>query len=342
MSEITIKILNEYEYGIWDEIVQRSPQATAVHKLEWLKIIERHTKSKLYLFVGYLGNQIVAAIPFFYHKSFILKIISSPIGPTMVANLGPILPDYDMLKQDKREFYFREFQNELDRYIAKNIKPDSIFILTGPNLLDTRPYIWNNYVVTPKYNYKKNIENLDEIWGGFKKQLRKNIEGAKNAGIVIEEGSLDEYKFIINLLSKRLDDQELAIPISKEYLIDIYNRFHPENLKIFIAKNNGVPITGIIVLCYSNTLSIWVGATQVGSKGLYPVDLLQWKIIEWGNKNGYKYCEILGANMPSISYFKSRYNFDLEIYFSVKKENVSFILINSIYGFIKKNLKIRA
>ena len=35
--------------------------------------------------------------------------------------------------------------------------------------------------------------------------------------------------------------------------------------------------------------------------------------------NGYQKCEILGANVPSISYFKSRYNFDLEIYYSVKK-----------------------
>ena len=79
------------------------------------------------------------------------------------------------------------------------------------------------------------------------------------------------------------------------------------------------PITGIIVTTYRDKISIWVGATQTDLKGIYPVDLLQWKIIEWGNKNGYKYCEILGANMPSISYFKSRYNFDLEIYFYVRK-----------------------
>jgi len=99
----------------------------------------------------------------------------------------------------------------------------------------------------------------------------------------------------------------------------LFNAFYPENLKVFIARLNGKPITGIIVTAYRDKLSIWVGATQVDLKGIYPVDLIQWKIIEWGNKNGYRYCEILGANMPSISYFKSRYNFDLELYFDIKR-----------------------
>jgi lipid II:glycine glycyltransferase (peptidoglycan interpeptide bridge formation enzyme) len=76
---------------------------------------------------------------------------------------------------------------------------------------------------------------------------------------------------------------------------------------------------------------IWVGATQANLKGLYPVDLLQWKIIEWGHENGFKHCEILGANMPSISYFKSRYNFDLNIYYSVEKSSNKYKLVTNGY-----------
>jgi lipid II:glycine glycyltransferase (peptidoglycan interpeptide bridge formation enzyme) len=120
-----------------------------------------------------------------------------------------------------------------------------------------------------------------------------------------------------------LDDQEIAFRTSKNYLLDLYNRFYPENLKVFIARLHGEPVTGIIVTAYRDKLSIWVGATQTDLKGIYPVDLLQWKILEWGNRQGYRDCEILGANVPSISYFKSRYNFDLEIYFEAKKADVT-------------------
>ncbi|HOV81917.1 MAG TPA: GNAT family N-acetyltransferase [Methanothrix sp.] len=343
MSKIEVRPLKEDEYGLWNDIVERSPHATVTHELDWLKIIEKHSGSKLYLFTGNLGNEIVAAIPFFYRRKHFIRTLSSPIGGAMIQNLGPIIPDYDTLKQDKREFYFREFQKELDECIKKELKPNIISIVTPPNLLDARPYVWNNYQVVPRYNYIKNIENLDEVQEGLKKQLRKNIKNAEKAGLIVEEGGSEEYNFIINSVSNRLDEQDIDFSTSKEYLLDIYNRYYPENLKVFIARLNGELITGIIVTAYRDKLSIWVGATQVDLKGIYPVDLIQWKIIEWGNKNGYKFCEILGANMPSISYFKSRYNFDLEIYFSINRADMrtsgmikSFQMMKGLGNAIKK------
>ncbi len=337
MSEITIKVLSNDNFEIWDDLVQRAPQATLIHKLEWLKIIEKHSKSKLVLLGGYLGDQIIAAIPFFLSKKSRVTTLSSPIGTAMIQNLGPIIPEYDIIKQDKREYYFREFQKELDFFINTHFKPRLIQIVTAPNLVDARPYIWTGYTVTPKYNYVKNIDNLNDVWTGLKKQLRKNIEGARKAGITINEGNLDDFTFVIHLLSDRLGDQELAFPTSREYLNEVFTSFYPENLKIFIAKMNNNTITGIIVLLFKNKITIWVGATQTGLKGVYPVDLLQWEIIEWGHKNGYKYCEILGANIPSISYFKSRYNFDLDIYFAAHKERGILRILTAMRTIIKSN-----
>ncbi len=331
MSEMEIKTINHDDQKAWDALVRRAPHATAVHQLDWLHIIEHHTKSKLFLFAGYSGNQIVAAVPFFAKK----KKFYSPIGNAMIQNLGPIFPDYDRFKPDKREYNFSEFQKKLDDYIIDNFNPDFTLIITTPKLLDARPYIWSNYTVSPRYNYIKNIENLDDVWEGFKYKLRKNIEGAEKAGISIEEGSLEEYKFIINLTSKRYRDQNLEFPTSYEYFLDIYRRFYPENIKVFIAKDHGEPITGVIVITFKDRISFWCGATKTDLKGVYPVDLLLWKVIEWGSKNGYKFCEHLGANVPSISFFKSRYNFDLEIYFEAKKVRGFYRVLNEMRYFIR-------
>jgi len=330
MAKITIRALPEDEYRIWDTLVDRSPQGTIFHTLEWLKINAKHTDSQLFLFVGYLGNEPVAAIPIFYRKRNFFKLLSSPLGSTLIPHLGPIFPDYDLHKQYKREFYFREFQKELDEFLIQNLKPDRISISTSPNLLDIRPFIWNDYQVIPKYNYIKDITDLDTLWNGFKKELRKNIEKVEHEGCVIEQAGLPEFQFITQSIYRRFDEQEMEFLASHEYLLDIFNAYYPAHLKIFIAKINGIPITGIVVTLYKNTLSIWIGATQTTSKGLYPVDLLHWKIIEWGNMNGYKKCEILGANIPSISYYKSRYNFDLEIYFSVSKTHTTYRIVDSL------------
>jgi hypothetical protein len=333
MSKIVIRALHEDEFKIWDTIVERSPQGTIFHTLDWLKINAKHTDSQLFLIVGYLGNEPVGAIPIFYRRKNFFKVVSSPLGSTQIPHLGPIFPDYDVHKQNKREFYFSEFQKEFDEFLVQKLKPDRISISTSPNLLDVRPFIWNDYQVIPKYNYCKDITNLDILWNGFKKELRKNIEKAEHEGFVIEQAGLEEIQFISQSISRRFDEQEMEYPASNEYLLDIFNAYYPEHLKIFIAKMNGEPITGIVVTGFRDTLSIWIGATQTTCKGLYPVDLLQWKIIEWGNKNGYKKCEILGANLPSISYFKSRYNFDLEIYFSVNKTQRTYRIVNSLFSY---------
>jgi hypothetical protein len=268
---------------------------------------------------GYLGNEIVAAIPFFYQERFLVRTLSSPIETAMIQHLGPVFPHYDALKQDKKEFYFREFQNSLDAYIDERIRPGRISVVTSPNLLDVRPYVWNGYQVTPRYNFVKEIEDLEGVWGGFKKQLRKNIEKAGKAGLTVSEEGWEGYNLVIRLLSERYGDQAIEFRTSKEYLLDLYRRFSPDNLRVFIARFDGEPITGIIVTAYRDRLSFWVGATQTDLRGIYPVDLLQWEIIRWGNRQGYRYCEILGANVPSISYFKSRYNFGLEIYFDARR-----------------------
>ena len=230
MSEIVVRTLNEDEYGLWDDLVERSPHATVVHKYDWLKIIEEHTNSKLYLFVGYLGNEIVAAIPFFCRKKYFTKSLLSPINTAMIQNLGPIIPNYDDLKQDKREFYFREFQKELDKALERDIKPNSISITTPPNLLMLWPYVWNNYQVTLKYNYI-NIRKFTRGLKGFK-TIAQKYRKRKKVGLVIEEGGLEEYNFIINSLSKRLSEQEVTVPTSKEYFSTLYDRFYPENIKI--------------------------------------------------------------------------------------------------------------
>jgi len=320
MTTIEIKELTINDADFWDTLVERSPQGTLFHKYSFLITVAKYSKSKLHCFAGYLGNEIIAAIPFFYEKKHFRRKFLSPVNSAFIQNLGPIFPDYDILKQDKKEFYFREFQKELDDYIEREFNIRNIFIITSPFLIDARPFVWNNYKITPQYNYIKNIKNLDAVWKDLKKQLRKNIEKADKSGIIIHEGNFNDLQKITKSISSRLEEQNIILKTSNEYLNELFQFFYPKNLKIFVAEYQGEFVSGIVVIAYKNKISIWIGATQTDLKGLYPVDLLQWKIIDWGHANGYEYCEIFGANMPTISYFKSRYNFDLDIYWSVKKE----------------------
>lgn len=338
MTVVEIKELSPDNSDFWDNIVEISPQGTLFHKIHFLKIVEKYTNSTLHCFAGYIGNELVAAVPFFSKKRYSMTVFLSPIESAFIQNLGPIFPNYDGLKQDKKEYYFREFQCELDAYLDKNFHITKITLTTSPHLIDARPFVWNNYQIIPKYNYIKNISNLLTVWTDFKKQLRKNIEKADKSGVVIREGGLEDLQKIQNSLLNRLNEQNINLKISSNYLTELYNFFHPNNLKIFVAEYKDEFVTGIIVIVYKNKISIWIGAIQTDLKGLYPVDLLHWKIIEWGHNNGYEFCEIFGANMPTISYFKSKYNFDLDIYWHATKNKRSDFIkkCKNCLGIIKK------
>jgi hypothetical protein len=320
MSEINIRLLEREEYPLWDEIVQRSPQGTLFHTTPWLLLAERHSQTKLHLCIGTLGEEVIAGMPFFSEGRGIFRKVFSPVGSSMIHNLGPIYPGYEALKQYKREYYLRDFHAVLHQYIYSEYHPDIYSVTTSAPALDARPFLWAGYRVSPMYNFIADIRDTKKLWDGFKQELRKNIKKAENSGITIEEGGREEYFHIINSVIEKLKDEE-GCPPKRALIDDLFQAFWPENFKIFVARYGGEIVGGIIALAFKDKVSAWYGAVKADLKGLYPTDLLHWHLVQWGCSNNYRYFEIYGANIPTISYYKSRYNFDLDLYFHVTRKS---------------------
>jgi len=320
MSKIDIRQVSDDEFPLWDAAVEASPHASLFHTTPWLRIVEACSGSKLHLYAGYIGNELVGIVPFFERTRMGFRGMHSPIGSFMISNLGPLMPQYENLKQEKREYIYREFIQEMDATISKTIRADIVTIITPSDIVDARPLLWNGYEVKPMYCYRADISDIQMRWDGLKRELRKNIKDAEKKGVSVVEGGQEEYWFVIHSVANRLGAQKEDYDVPQEYWEALYRAFAPDRLKVFVARRGEELLSGIIALAYRDTVSIWVGASQVEMRGLYPVDLLQWKIVEWAHEHGFSHCEIHGANIPSISYFKARYNFDLAIYFAARKE----------------------
>lgn len=307
--------------ALWDRAVHTSPHGTVAHTSPWLRLMERHTQSKLVLVAGLTGDEIMMGMPLFFSTRGPVAGCYSPPSEGLVSNLGPLIMHYDRVKQNKREFNFIEFVRAFDAYISDRYHPNLISIVTSIGLLDVRPFIWAGYSVKPRYTYIKRIDDLDGVWSGLKKELRNNIKDAEKKGLVVEKGGRKELEYILGSVSARMGDEGATVDGSQAYLLDLYDTVGNGNLNIFVVRAEDEPVSGIIVETFKDTVRFWIGAVQTSMKGLYPVDLLQWRIIQWANSQGYSQCELVGANIPSISYFKSRYNFDLALYFSIEKRS---------------------
>jgi len=295
---IELKIAKKEDMDEWDELVEKSPHGTIFHTWNWLKTVEKHTNSKLYPIIGYKGTTPVGVYPLFYSKKGFIRFVFSPPPKALLLYLGPTFVDYGKLKQSRKETLFTEFQNEVGKFIASELKASYIPIRTSPGLLDSRPLKWAGYEVRPLYTYMMHLnKNIDVLWKEFNRKLRVSIEKSRREGVKVELGNKDDLEYLRKALYSRFEEQGLKPQKDyyRDYLYDLYELFYPENMKIFIAKYNGERVGGLVVLCYKEWSALWIGIPKTNLKGIYPNDMAQWEAIKWACEHGYKYYEEMDA-----------------------------------------------
>jgi len=334
--KIEISRLAVEDYGKWDELLPRSAQIEIYHDSRWLRIAEKHTNTELFLLIATMNSEIVGGIPLFLDRKYggLFKRLMSPPYPsqTQIPNLGPIITHYQELKQSKRESRLIGFQSALDEYIYSKIKPDFVQVVTTPSLMDIRPFQWSGYNIVPRFTYIGDIENSELSWWRLETETRREIKKAEQMGVEVEEGGLNEYKYIYDSYIERHREQGIDLNLSWDYLFEVFKEFYPINLRVFIAKHQGENIGGHVFLTYDDKVTFWLGGVRSKLRETYQNQLLAWKVIQWAADHGYRYYEDVGGNHPSISAFKSKFGFDLKIYFEISKSSSKYRILRKFMG----------
>jgi lipid II:glycine glycyltransferase (peptidoglycan interpeptide bridge formation enzyme) len=327
---IELQIAGNEELKKWDSLIEVSPYGTIFHTLNWLKIAEKHTNSKLYPLIGLKGEEVIGVFPVFYKKKGPFKMVFSPPPKVGIPYMGPVLLGYEKLKQEKKESLIINFFKGVDNFIQNNFKPEYIHFKLPPGLIDCRPFKWLGYQVEPMYGYMLDISvGLSDLESNFSMQARRNIKKAKKDGMNIELGSKEELLVLYEWLYDRYKEQKIKIPISKDYLIAVFDKYFPKNLKVFIIRYQEDIISGGIKLCCKDRIIDWVGQPKTTVRTSN--DFLHWGVMKWGLEHKLKYYEILGANTQSICQFKSKFSPSLDIYFEIKKATLSGIVAEKLY-----------
>ncbi len=330
-----LKVASESDSRLWDKIVESSPHGTLLHTWKFLKAIEKYSKTKLYPLIVLKGSEPIGCVPFFYQKRLWMKLLFSPPPHVAISRLGPVLANYTELKQHKRESNLMEFQKRVDGFVFSEIKPHFL-TLSSAYLEDSRCYKWRGYIVEPTYNYIFDLSGgLDRIWSNIKRKTRQDIQRAERRGLLVREGNKEDILNIYELLVERYAEQRKKVKVPKEYLLEIYELFHPSNLRVFIVEHRKEVITGSIDVYFEGKVISWIGNTKAIE---HANDLLTWECIKWAYKNGFKYYGIMGAaGVERLYSFYSKFNPDLVVSFSAKK--YSSLASKLIADFVEKKLK---
>ena len=328
---LTITTLDSTKENAWNELVKSSSFGTIFHTVEWLKVVENHSDAEYLPLMFYKGTQLIAIYPVFIQKHGPVKIALSPPSRAYILYLGPVIAGYESMKQDKKESTYIQIQQEMDNYLFSTLGCKFSRIRLSPGLYDSRPFRWAGYTVEPVYTYRIDLtQGINLVWEKFDRKLRVEINKAIREGITIRQGDLSDIEFLHDSLYERFIQQGISPVNYKKYLQDLYQKFYPDNLKVFIAELNGKRVGGTINLIFKDGMFLWVGIPKTDLVGLSPNDLVQWEAIKWAHANGLAFYEEMDAgDDPRLRYFKSKYNPDLLIWYVATKYSSKIYKIGS-------------
>jgi hypothetical protein len=332
-----ISIASDSDQKLWDDTVLSSDEGTLFHTWKWLKVLEKHSVKKifsrnykgiLYPLIVWEGKEIIGLMPVYFYDTKFYKISISPPYSIEYHTLGPVLSKPRVpLKSHRKQNVFFQFHSTLDNFLKKDLKSNYISIISSPGISDPRPFIWSGYRAIPQFT---NIIDLREgeqnLWENVNQTVRKAVNKATNSGIIIEKGSKSEIELLFKLLESRN-----RIHSAKTFLPDIFENFYPDNLNFFIAKKDGIPLTGIINILYKNKVSVWVGSPKVLIDGPSPNFILHWEAMRWACQNNFDFFEIISANELSTFPFKSKFNAEISPYYRFKWYSPVPHFLKSIY-----------
>lgn len=327
---IELRVAQDSDAQEWDTIISQSPQGTLFHTWNWLRISEKHTRTKLYPVIGMQDGIPVAVIPLFFQKKGLITMVHSPPPHAALFYLGPAFVNYDSLKQEKKEHLHISFLEAVDIFLKNTLKAQYISISLSPNLQDPRPFAWSGYSIEPQYDYVIDLSpGTEHLLQTLDKKQRQNLNRATKRGMTVEKGGKNEFETILDLMDFRYTEQAKVVTESRQYFLDVYDSYK-DYLKIFVAKSEGEIISGCIDFHYRDTHFSWIGNPRPKKPiSPSPNDLLIWESVRYAHEHGCRYYVTMSAagNQRLHAYYAAKFNPELKVrYLAIKKSLLAGLL----------------
>jgi hypothetical protein len=196
----------------------------------------------------YRKERVVGALPFLSRRRWGLTLLTQP---KLTQTLGPWL-------RPTGKSYPKALAHEKDvldalidtlpqhHYYAQN------WHFSQKNWL---PFYWRGFEQTTRYTYRLDLsQSLDEIWKGFQKDIRGNVNKAQNRFEVSAEET-DDIRELIPVLEKTFMRQGKKFPFSKDFLIGLDERARERGQRIIIlgCDSEGRAHAGTYVVWHGDT-----------------------------------------------------------------------------------------
>lgn len=304
----------------WDSHVDRSPQGGMFHQLLALRLQAEHAGAKLHTLVGYKGSEAIGVFPIFKLQKGPIPLVFSPPPDLRIPYLGPALLNMEKLKRRKADSSQHQFIEGCLEWINDEISPWYSHVRTAAEYPDLRPFIWDDCDVVPKYTYIVDLtRGEDDLLMAFSRDARSNVTGEYETEYTIRVGEEEAIRDIVGQVKERYESQGKKFGVPVDFVLDLYEELPDGQVRPYILSSGGEFIGGILALRYGDTVARWQGGVRTDVDIDLPAnDLLDWAVMRDGMETGLSSYDLVGANVPRINRYKSKFNPELHQFYQIE------------------------
>ncbi|WP_192498286.1 GNAT family N-acetyltransferase [Halorussus halophilus] len=305
---ITVTLADSDILSDWNEKLTDSPQSNVFHRREVLSLLETTADARLHHLVGYNGDEPMGFLPIFETDRPPLKLVAtSPKDLTGGLVLGPVLFNFENLKQRKAERYRHEFVEGCYEWIDENVAPDVTDVRTNNRFSDVRPFQWRGSDLTKNHTYIIDLTpGWEETMEGFDKETRRLIRNTNIDDDAITQGGPAEIRTVIEQVAERFEEHGETYGIDPSFVVSLCERLPDEQVFPYVFRDDGEILGGLIAFEFGDTVYAWEGTARTDTD--VPVNtLLYGHVMKEGIGRGRTRCNITTADNQRLCRYKSKY-----------------------------------
>lgn len=291
----------------------------------WLNIVAKDKWERINVIKK--NGDIAACFPIYKTRYMGFKILKVP---PFTQTLGVYIEDTGakLSKALERE---KKLLNSIIEQLPKKCNYDFYLDVNNKYIL---PFIWSGFKVEPMYSYRiESLDSLENVWSGFKENVRTDIKKAEKRLTVVDTEDID---ILIKMLKKTFRRQNRSLPINEEDIKKLDLMLCNQNArKLLYAVDNENNIHAAAYFVFDENRCYYLfGGGDPNFRNSGAQSLLIWEGIKL-SINRVEIFDFEGSMIESIERFNRAFGAVPKVYYHVYRMN----LLLSIVGYLKPKVK---
>lgn len=306
-----IEIEKIEDLSIWDDFISKSPQGNIFSTSSWIETVSTATGAVPVCLGVFENGKISAGVNFLDIRKGFLKKATTPV---LTPYGGLIFSPAAGKRESESNFFNMECSEKLINYLSSHY--NYVYLVNTPFMNDIRSFSWAGFTEKVRYSYIIDIDNAEKVWDIMERRVRTVI---RNASSSLEIGGALSAGHFRELYESIYKNQGVKPPVNPSVVEKIIAKAgEREYFDMITAKENGKVVSAMILLSYGDKIYSWLSGSLPEKNSTGAFSLLFWHAVEKYQAQG-KTLDMVGANIPSIAFYKKGFGGVLTPYYAVEK-----------------------